>query len=239
MGIFNGAGDILRSVPVRIIIWGLLTITLVLAITNIYGYIMQDPDANSLCSSCHIMEPFIKAVNATPHGEFNCHKCHEPPGINVLLGALMNTPTPEELKSRAGREINMFDECIQCHELGELLEMSIHSSHINIVEKIGSCDVCHDPHAISNNIFSCLTCHDQDRAVKRHALFHREAIEDLQMGNVDVCTECHNPNSLAGPGICDESIKGSLEGLTCFDCHQPPLEDPDISGYTCQDCHDR
>jgi len=226
-----------RIIETKGFVWIASVIIIILAANNIYGYVMTDPSANQLCNTCHVMTPFIQAVNSTPHGEFNCHTCHGPPTIDVFMGALDPSITPSIIKEEMSPKINMFEECVACHELNDVLNLRIHSDHLNIVKKFSSCDVCHDPHIISEEELSCLSCHNEQEAIEEHSKFHTEALQALEQGDRDVCSTCHSPNANVGPGICDESLMGALQGLSCFDCHQAPLDNPDIRDNTCTECH--
>lgn len=209
---------------------------------TLYNYTVYDVAANNLCGVCHSMEPFIEGVRDTPHGDFNCHTCHEltfETLKNALVGYILKNPSPPEIAEEYSPKINMYEECTSCHTLPVISEMKIHQTHIGIVTKFESCDLCHNPHALNEINTQCLDCHNLDDAIEIHSTFHTLATAELDKGNDEICLKCHSSDATWQIEVCPESVLGLLRGYQCFDCHQPPLHAPDILDKSCTDCHAR
>ena len=82
----------------------------------------------------------------------------------------------------------------------------------------------------------CLSCHSISDVEEKHTNFHRDAEDALRRGIV-TCQKCHASGSAWGKPLDAESLAGTVKGLTCFDCHEPPLREVVISGRECVECH--
>ncbi len=218
----------------------LLALIVALSSAVLYNYAEYNVAANELCGVCHSMDPFIEGLKGTPHGDFNCHVCHELTLESLqtsLVGFIVSNPPPSEIIDKFSPKISMYEECISCHTLSVISKMKIHQAHISIVTKFDSCDICHNPHALNEINTQCLDCHNLDAAVETHSKFHILATSELDKGNDEICLRCHSTEATWQVPVCPESILGLLRGYQCFDCHQPPLHNPNILEKSCTDCH--
>ncbi len=229
------AGFLLTRVGVAI----LVVAVIILSVTTVLAYTEYNPASNELCTVCHSMQPFKDAIDETPHGALNCHTCHEltPAVVNELIVFLTENPSPEEIKERGSVNVRLLDECLECHKLQDLSEMPIHDAHIKISLSTGSCNLCHNPHSQEELDVACSTCHNTQRIIEDHSEFHTLALAELDKGNDEVCLKCHSSDAKWQIEICPESVLGLLRGNSCFDCHQAPLNPPNVAGKSCTDCH--
>ena len=145
-----------------VIILVVLLIILGIASVGVYGYLVVDPKANSLCESCHSIKPYVQDIAGTPHGELNCHSCHHltPNVINELIVYVLYNPNSTEIKQKWSGKIGQFSECINCHNFDEMLGISIHREHYNEEEFLSKpCTVCHNPHQPNMTQQLCFNCH--------------------------------------------------------------------------------
>ena len=218
----------------------ILISVIILSISVFYNFLAYSTAAISLCDQCHSMQTFTEGLRLTPHAGFNCYRCHDltAQGVaNEIISYVVFNPSSTEIADKYGPKINMYEQCIACHTLPVVTEKAIHRTHIQIVSKLNSCDICHNPHSPHELDSNCLECHQLESTVESHSNFHVVAISELERGNDAVCLECHSSDATWQVEICPESILGLLRGYQCFDCHQPPLPNPDIIGRSCQDCH--
>lgn len=239
-GIKNLLSRLYEALSSKIGVSILIILVVALFLVVLYNYAEYSVAANDLCGVCHSMEPFIEGLRDTPHGGFNCHVCHELTFESLqtsIVGFIVSNPSSSEIVEKFSPKISMYEECVSCHTLPVLSEMKIHQTHIGIVTKFESCDICHNPHALNELNTQCLDCHNFDDAVEMHSKFHTMATAELNKGNDKICLECHSTDATWQIEVCPESILGLLRGYQCFDCHQPPLHAPNIIDKSCTDCH--
>ena len=230
-----------KSIPERLGARGRLLVFLLIILVSV-GYSVlvfteKDPRSNSFCGTCHNMEPFIEAIEPTPHGAFNCHTCHElsPSVVKELWIQLTESPSAAEVKERS--TVLLFEKCTECHKVTELTTMQIHEAHLSIVKKARSCNLCHNPHAEQELASSCTDCHDARSAATTHQGFHDMAIGELERGNTAICSQCHSFDAKWEIPLSPECITGFVKNYGCFDCHEPPLPAPSIVDRPCTECH--
>ena len=195
-----------------------------------------------ICEQCHSMKTYTTGLKLTPHIGFNCYKCHEFNALGVaneITSYIIYNPTSTQIAEKYSPIISMYKECISCHPLNIINNKMIHQTHIQVISKFDSCDICHNPHSPHTLDSTCIDCHKLADTVNTHQSFHVYAMSELNKGNDEICLVCHSKNAKWQVEICPESILGLLRGYQCFDCHQPPLPNPDISGRRCTDCHAR
>ncbi len=213
---------------------------IILFLVSFTGFLVYSPRAKGVCSTCHNMKPFVEGIATSGHDFISCYKCHDAfPGIyRDIIVQVFESPTAMDIKSEASKEIRMYKECTSCHDVERLSNSAIHETHLTMaIEVLGSCNICHNPHASAELASSCTQCHLYSREVNSHAKFHDYAESQLERGKEDVCLECHSPNAQWSVPLSNECLKGQARGLTCFDCHSAPLEPPNIAGQPCTRCH--
>ena len=217
-----------------------LLIVVLVGLTAGAFYVNYSPSANKICTLCHNMEPYYQGIATSPHREINCHKCHplSPSVIREGVVQLLEAPSAAEIREKFGPEINMYEVCLKCHVKEDLLQRQIHNVHFEMaVEVVGACDICHNPHALEEIDSQCLKCHKETSTIIKHSRFHDEAVFRLEKGDTGVCLECHSKQAVWEVPLAPSCVRGQVEGKGCFDCHNAPLEPPDISGTPCTQCH--
>ncbi len=231
----------LRADPRKLKIVIILLILIVVPIvSSAWLYINNVPTANKLCTVCHNMEPFYEAIDQSGHRELNCHKCH-PLTLEALIkgsiAQILENPSPLDIKEKSSPDINMYEECIQCHLPEKLEEKHIHVIHLGMIELTGSCDTCHDPHSPSDLSQACLKCHEESNMINIHAAFHEDAIFKVESGETEICGQCHSSAATWLIPLSPSCTQGGVEGKGCFECHTSSLNPPDITGRECTECH--
>jgi len=146
---------------ILIIILATLTASVLGAIW-VYGYLVVDPRANEQCGICHSIKPFIEDISNTSHGEFNCHTCHRLTlgVIREIFVYVLENPNSTVIEKRWAGNIPLYDECISCHKLDEIIGTPTHILHLEEEEFINNpCTVCHNPHKPELTQRLCLNCH--------------------------------------------------------------------------------
>jgi len=218
----------------------ILIAIIILSISVFYNFMTYSTAAINLCDQCHSMQTFTNGLRLTPHSGFNCYRCHDLTieGVtNEIISYFISNPSSTEIADKYSPRINMYRQCLSCHVLTEIGEKRIHETHIQVVTKLDSCDICHNPHSPHDIDVACIQCHKLGDTIDKHSTFHTLAISELEKGNDQVCLKCHSKKATWKVEICPESILGLLRGYQCFDCHEPPLKNPDINGRKCTDCH--
>ena len=222
----------------RLLAWRtlLLLLLIVLGSYAIYTFYSHDPASNSTCTLCHSMVPYYREFLVSPHRSLNCYSCHEfSPWIMAreFLSYVIENPSPQEI---AKGEIRMYSECSSCHTIQSIGRLQSHSTHLGLITSVKSCTICHVGHSMRVTSGECLRCHSMSEVETRHRNFHREAEDYLRRGII-TCQECHASKAEGGKPLDAESLMGVVRGLSCFDCHEPPLREVIISGRECTECH--
>ena len=221
-------------------LWVVVLLLLIIVGVSSLAYVNYSPSANRLCKACHNMEPFVEGIKTTGHDFMNCHKCH-PLGLDVvkeLYVQITEAPSAAEIKEEAGREIKIYKPCLECHKESDLEKLPIHQVHLTMsIDVLGSCNICHNPHAASELPASCTQCHQLGSAIEDHSKFHEYAEAQIERGNEGVCFECHSPEAKWEVPMSESCLIGLAQGQTCFDCHQAPLDPPNIADEPCTQCH--
>lgn len=221
-------------------LWVVVLLVLVIVAVSSLAYINYSPRANSLCKTCHNMEPFVEGIKTTGHDFLNCHKCH-PLGLDVvkeLYVQITESPSAAEIKEEASKKISLYEPCLECHKVSDLEELPIHQAHLTMsIDVLGSCDICHNLHAAAELPQACTKCHRLGDAIEEHSKLHEYAEAQLERGNEGICFECHSPQAEWEVPMSDSCLTGLARGQTCFDCHQAPLDPPNIANQPCTQCH--
>lgn len=225
-----------RPLPLWLVV---LLVLVIIGVTSL-AYVTYSPGANRLCKACHNMEPFVEGIKTTGHDFLNCHKCH-PLGLDVvkeLYIQITESPSAAEIKEEVSKELKLYKPCLECHKESQLEELPIHQVHLTMaIDVLGSCDICHNLHAASELPLACTQCHQLGHAIEEHSKFHEYAETQLERGNEGVCFECHSPTAKWEVPLSESCLTGIAQGQTCFDCHQAPLNPPNIANEPCTECH--
>lgn len=166
------------------------------------GYGLWATSQPSFCGSCHVMEPYLQAWDASPHRDVNCESCHIPPGTAAFVGGkiaglqvVINYWTGNYEEDRSFNAVVGNASCLRCHE--EVLEGTVTGedglrvSHRGIVAEGGKCITCHSTVAHESamkagartypQMQTCFRCHDGTTASAG-------------------CTTCHEPRKTTTSG---------------------------------------
>lgn len=173
---------------------------------------MHRPEKESLCQSCHVMNPSPAQMNSTFENKNPCFICHK----KILAVKFVHGPTgtyscgychaskgnPKHAVPKKGASL-----CYECHS-----DMSAQIKKKKFVHgpvEAGMCYVCHDPHGSQNEAQLlqpinelCLSCHENVRKQK-HV----------------VTTTSGKGHPLDGKN--DPLKKGSGRQMSCISCHAP------------------
>ena len=205
----------------------------------LYYFVNLDPTFNVLCTTCHNMVPFYEGISETDHGAFNCHTCHPlgPQVVYELYLQIVESPSADEVREHGLKYVRIIEPCERCHTWEEIREVKMHSIHEGAIRMARACNICHQPHFKDDMKYMCVECHNFEEQYVRHLEFHKEAVRRFEQGDIDVCGRCHSPQAVFEVKIAPDCFIGVLKGQACFECHNPPLDSPEISRYNCLDCH--
>ena len=229
---FVGLGERSRLMMVFVVLLGLVVVLLYAVWSGHDVGIV-----NGFCSSCHAMGVIAGDLVGTPHEDFKCTRCHNPPlsmyfrGLAVELG--LSRLSVYELQER---RLRMEDECVQCHRPQTLDEQRIHVVHFRVISSVESCTVCHVNHEMAPESRACLSCHRLDTVRSGHGEFHSRALEEYGRGIV-TCERCHAEGVMWSIAIPPSNIRACVEGVSCFQCHESL--DPVVNVDDCLRCHRR
>ena len=205
-----------------------------------------------LCSSCHIMTPYVEAWKTSKHNNVSCVECHYPPGFRdslwVKYQALAQVAkwATQTYSSKPFAEVEDAS-CLRsgCHDR-RLLEGKVvfkrdiifdHRPHLEEVRRGRQlrCTSCHSQIVVGTHIevteSTCFLCHFKGRRVGR------------ELNPIGGCTGCHeapkgdivlgsirfNHEDLARRGVaCEKCHLNVIEGEgeapqeRCFTCHNQP-----------------
>ena len=196
-----------------------------------------------LCDGCHSVG--YDVTTKTP-AEWNvgCERCHGPGSLHV------ESETPETIYNpdQPGDELRSSDECISCHSQGQPTTNPIGGTYYDwpvgyeagdrlsdywVLDQpeLGAATFTHWPEGsahknrMQGNDFvqsqmykrgvTCFACHD---------VHGTENDADLIAPGNEVCTQCHGPQSQAGPqGTLTYHTQHAAdsEGSQCVACHMP------------------
>lgn len=192
---------------------------------------------NGLCRSCHLMDSAAEQLQGTPHENFRCTRCHNPPlsmyvrGIAVEMGFIR-----VDMYELQARKMRMEQECTSCHSPVTLQQQAIHVVHFRVISAAKSCTICHSSHDVRPKPSDCLSCHNMQNIRSSHGRFHSYALEQYRRGII-VCGQCHSQQALWEIPIPASAFRASVEGFGCFHCHASlkPVTNVD----DCLRCHSR
>ena len=220
------------------------SVLVLIAVLCLFGLLLyavwSDRDVgivNGFCSSCHVMGVIAGDLIGTPHENFKCTRCHNPPlslylrGLAVELG--LSRVSVYELQER---RLRMEDECVQCHRPQTLDEQRIHVAHFRVISSVESCTICHVNHEMAPESDACLNCHNLDTIRSSHGGFHSRALEEYGRGII-TCERCHAQGAMWSIAIPPSNIRACVEGVGCFQCHESL--NPIVNVNDCLRCHGR
>lgn len=165
----------------------------------------------AFCGRCHVMTPYVRAWEQSPHQDVNCESCHLTPGFFGFLGGkiaglqvVMNYIRGEYHDYSFSAAVSNGS-CLQCHE--SILARNIHRdgiavSHENIIGMGGKCVSCHSTVAHGSAVppgsathptmDKCLVCHNDEIAPLQCSLCHT--------GRQSNAAEPPSSTSTAAPG---------------------------------------
>lgn len=205
-----------------------------------------------LCSSCHIMTPYVEAWKTSKHNNVSCVECHYPPGFRdslwVKYQALAQVAkwATQTYSSKPFAEVEDAS-CLRsgCHSR-RLLEGKVvfkrdiifdHRPHLEEVRRGRQlrCTSCHSQIVVGTHIevteTTCFLCHFKGMKVGRelHPLAGCTGCHDPPKGEVVVGSVRFNHQEMVRRGVaCEKCHLNVIEGdgeapqERCFTCHNEP-----------------
>jgi len=216
----------------------LLLAAAVVAGVGFWMYLRYDPGSSAVCATCHNMLPFIANIKNTPHGGTSCATCHSIDLLRWIYVQAVENPTPQQIAARYAQP--MFTQCLTCHTAQSFSQLNIHMAHAQLADRLRSCTLCHNPHDLAATSIGCQTCHDYNKVLNTHMVFHDYAWAQVDMGKYEVCLECHSPWSKWYVPIGPDCQIGAGKGVPCIGCHGPrALGFSPAVFLDCARCHGR
>jgi nitrate/TMAO reductase-like tetraheme cytochrome c subunit len=202
---------------------------------------------SGFCSSCHYMKPYFQSWEESSHGQFECSRCHYPPGGGITskirkkmegLVMLGRYWTKLYVKSIPWAEIR-DESCLQegCHDK-RLLEGKVmfktvafdHNVHFEDLKrgKKLQCTSCHSQIVQGKHITvtenSCFICHFK---------------ESEHFPQIDDCSHCHHEPELISEETSRYNHSAVFDnGFECSKCHSNTiLGDGAVPRENCYKCH--
>jgi predicted CXXCH cytochrome family protein len=191
---------------------------------DLHEFTVEDPPG--LCVECH--EEIGELIQSSPtvHDPAeDCTDCHDPHG-----------GTSEALLLEVEDEDDLKPLCFQCHDEELIAEEYTHGP-----AEQGECNLCHDPHASSNNTLLlaeglelCGDCHEEVAESIQESEFVHDPAEDS-------CTDCHNPHSGPYP-----MMLSAEKRQLCNECHDDVVAEAEAAAVDhgavltedeCVNCH--
>jgi predicted CXXCH cytochrome family protein len=167
-------------------------------------------EKESLCQSCHVMNPTPAQMNSSFENKnpcFICHKkmlaikyVHGPAGTYSCGYCHASKGTPKHAVPKRGAAL-----CYECHS--DMAVQIKKKKYIHGPVEAGMCDACHDPHGSQNEAQLlkpvnelCLSCHGHIRKQKHvvrtsngegHPLSDKNDPSKKGSGRLMSCTSCH------------------------------------------------
>lgn len=226
----------------------ILTAGLVVGVAMLGG-LYKVSSSPVLCSSCHIMTPYVEAWKTSKHNNVSCVECHYPPGFRdslwVKYQALAQVAkwATQTYSSKPFAEVEDAS-CLRsgCHSR-RLLEGKVvfkrdiifdHRPHLEEVRRGRQlrCTSCHSQIVVGTHIevteSTCFLCHFKGMKVGR------------ELHPLAGCTGCHEPPK-------GEVVVGSVRfdheemvrrGVACEKCHLNVIEgEGEAPQERCFTCH--
>jgi nitrate/TMAO reductase-like tetraheme cytochrome c subunit len=205
-----------------------------------------------LCSSCHIMKPYVDAWKSSKHGTVACVQCHYPPGFRDTIWVKYQALTQvvkwatQTYSSKPFAEVEDAS-CLRsgCHER-RLLQGKVvykrgivfdHRPHLQEVRRGRQlrCTSCHSQIVVGTHIevteSTCFLCHFKGMKSGRELTpiagcpgCHEPPTGDIMVGSVKF-----NHGEIVRRGVaCQKCHLNVVEGegvapsVRCFTCHNQP-----------------
>ncbi len=191
-----------------------------------------------ICSSCHIMKPYIDEWNTSVHKDVRCTTCHKL-GFNYFTRVEFETLTgiynPNPVTVVSDRV------CTKCHSLSDISKPVFyenmlyfdHTKHVgkSVREMLLTCETCH-PSATHG---SKLTMVDQDACISCHFIGapRGEAITG--------CPSCHGSpaKTVELHGMSFNHKSYLTKGMQCNQCHLDVINGKgEVPRDKCHQCHE-
>jgi len=215
----------------------LLIVISVAAAVGFWMYMRYDPGSASVCAICHNMAPFVSSIAGTPHGAISCARCHNLDLLRDIFVQIAENPTPQQIAQQS--HTPMYIQCLNCHAAQQLNRLNIHKIHLALAQRLSSCTICHNPHALQTISANCQICHDIDKVLQIHLGFHNYAWAQVDAGRYEVCLECHSPWAKWYVPIGPDCQIGVAKGTPCIGCHGPTMPFVPAQFTDCTKCHGR
>jgi nitrate/TMAO reductase-like tetraheme cytochrome c subunit len=202
---------------------------------------------SGFCSSCHYMKPYFQSWEESSHGQFECSKCHYPPGggitskLRVKIEGLVMLGrywTKLYLKSKPWAEIS-DESCLQagCHDK-RLLEGKVMFKTVVFDHKI------HFEDLRRGKKLQCTSCHSQivqgeHITVTESSCFICHFKKSEHYPQIDDCAHCHHREELVSEETSRYNHSFVFDnGYSCDKCHSNTIVgDGDVPRENCYRCH--
>lgn len=237
--------------------WGLgptlLVVGIVAVVLGIGGFGLWELSASpKLCSSCHIMTPYVEAWKTSKHKDVACVQCHYPPGLRDTIWVKYQAVTQvvkwatQTYSSKPFAEVE-DGSCLRsgCHDR-RLLQGKVtykrgiifdHTPHLE-GERRGRqlrCTSCHSQIVVGTHIevtdATCYLCHFKGLKTARQFTpvasctgCHEAPKGDIKVGG----TTFNHADMVKRDVACDRCHLNVVEGdggaprERCFTCHNQP-----------------
>ncbi len=224
----------------------ILILGILLALTIILVGSIEVTSTPKFCSTCHYMEPYVKAWQESTHADVTCTDCHFPPGIKskirgkfTAISMVANYMTGIYKKSKPWAEIS-DESCLRkgCHvkrlltgkvifKEGIIFDHLPHLTNLRRGKKL-RCTSCHSQivqgEHISVTETTCFLCHFKEVA---------------ESGKINQCTWCHDAPVPNSENTISYDHSFILEQkMDCQKCHgKMQVGDGTVPRERCEGCH--
>lgn len=212
--------------------------------------------SNTFCgTSCHEMDPYYRTWQASTHAEFDCVRCHIPPGVwnyaktkffalrEVWVHVTGKVAAPIVVTRRISNEV-----CSSCHAneqlrgpiaLAKFTVDFTHASHaegtmcIDCHARVVHTDVPGVPADPPQTMQACFTCHDGTSQPNECVYCHTTSPHPER----GACGECHGLTSWTSDFNHPDPLTGKHGTILCQRCHAQATTTEIGPAVGCIDCH--